>query len=181
MNEIWKDIPGYEGKYQASSLGRIKSLNYKMSGKEGIMSHNFKNDGYLEVCLRNNGKAKTICVHRLVWMAFYGMIPDGMEVNHKNEDKTDNCIFNLNLLTHRQNCIWGTRIKRLSENLKGVLKNRKDTSKWVIQLSKDNEILHFYPSAKEAGRATGLSNANISSCCHGRFRTSGGFIWKFAE
>ena len=113
--EIWKDIVGYEGLYQVSNTGKIKSLNYNHTGREKILKQRLFNRGYLYVGLWKNGKQKYFSVHRLEYEAFYGEIPKGMQVNHINEIKTDNRLENLNLMTPKENTNWGTAIQRRAE------------------------------------------------------------------
>lgn len=174
--EIWKDIPGYEGRYQVSNLGRVKSLNYNKTGIEQIMVvENIR--GYLSLNLSRNGKVKHFRVHRLVWEAFNGPIPEDMQVNHINEDKSDNRLENLNLMTPKENTNWGTGRERMAKTqTNGVL------SKPVIQYDLDGNVVAKYPSAQEAHRQTGLLRSNISNCCRGvnYVKTVGGFIWKYA-
>ena len=190
MKEIWKDIPGWEG-YQASNLGRIKSLGNDQNRKEKILKIGLNSYGYCFVGLCKCGRQYIKIVSRLVYEAFKGPIPEGMQVNHINEVKTDNRLGNLNLMTPKENVNWGTRNKRISEKMK----NKETMSRWVIQLNKDNEILHFYPSVREAERETGINNQHISKCCNGKkilqqknnkqyyytCKTAGGYIWKYAE
>lgn len=99
INEIWKDIPGYEGLYQVSDWGRVKSLNYGRTGKERIMKPILKKE-YYNVSLP---KRKYYRIHRLVVTTFIGPIPPGMVVNHINEDKLDNRLSNLEIVTPAEN------------------------------------------------------------------------------
>ena len=174
--EIWKDIHGYEGKYQVSDLGRVKALNYNKTGKEQIMvQQNIR--GYLHLNLSKNGKVKRFRVHRLVWEAFNGPIPEDMQVNHINEDKSDNRLVNLNLMTPKENSNWGTRTERMVKaQTNGTL------SKPVKQYDLHGNLLAEYPSAQEAHRQTGLFRSNISNCCRGvkSVKTVGGYIWRYA-
>lgn len=105
MEEIWKDIPDYEGLYQISDLGNLKSLNFNRSGKEGKIKQSLSRDGYLKVTLYKNKIAQTKKPHQLVAMAFLNHIPCGYElvVNHKNFIKTDNRLENLEIVTTREN------------------------------------------------------------------------------
>ena len=177
MEEIWKDIPGWEGFYAASNYGRIKSLDRTVDRSNGtsamlngkILKLRLNHNGYYDVCLGRNRYR----VNRLVWKAFNGTIPEGMQVNHINEIRTDNAIWNLSLASPKENSNWGTR----NEKLKGY--DTKRERKWVIKLNTNNEILHFYPSLREAERSTGISNAHISECCRGKIKTAGGYIWKY--
>ena len=176
FREIWKPIPGYEGLYQVSNLGRVKSLNYRHTGKEGILSPGKNTQGYYHVILAKNGKHKIFRVHRLVYEAFNGPIPDGMQINHNDEVKTNNNLENLSLVTCKENINWGTRNERMINNRTG-----ERSPKWVVKLSKNDEILHFYPSANQATRETGIRQSGITDCCRGKSKTSGGFKWKYAE
>lgn len=117
--EIWKDVIEYEGLYQVSNLGRVKSLNYNHSGKERIMKQARDGDGYYCVLLYKSGKRKRFSVHRLVAQAFIGPIPKGLVVNHINECQTDNRLENLEICTIRENSIHGTANARRSASLKG--------------------------------------------------------------
>lgn len=103
--EVWKDVPGYELRYQVSSLGNVKSLNYNNKGKNGLLRQGYDGKGYFNVKLYNDGIGKTIKVHQLVAMAFHNHIPDGHEyvVNHNNLIKADNRAVNLEITTSREN------------------------------------------------------------------------------
>lgn len=174
-NEVWKDIPGYEGLYQVSDLGRVKSRGNDKNRREKILSPGKDRGGYLRVALWKDGKAKRFLVHRLVWESFNGIIPEGYDCNHINEDKTDNRLENLNLMTRKENINWGTHNKRISEKM-----TNGKRSKWVIKLSLNNEILHFYPSTAQVERELGYDQGCISKCCNGKHKTAYGFVWKYA-
>ena len=180
--EEWRDITGYEGLYQISNNGNVKSLgrwvNYKNKGKrwkeEKIMKPSVNEIGYLYVGLCKNRKLKKFKVHRLVYEAFVGDIPNGMYVNHINEIKSDNRLENLNLMTPKENCNYGTRNKRMSEKL----------SKPVLQINKDtNEIIKEFPSTNEVQRQLGYNKGNISQCCNGKpkYNTAYGFKWQYKK
>ena len=109
--EIWKPVVGYEGLYEVSSEGRVRSLNYKRQYRIQVLVQNYSRK-YPYVILCKDGKIKTRLVHLLVWEAFNGTIPKGMQVNHINEIKTDNRLENLNLMTPKENINWGTGIER---------------------------------------------------------------------
>lgn len=176
MIEIWKDIKGYEGLYQVSNLGNVKSLNYNKTKKEKQLTK-LTIMGYIKVGLSKNGKVKVHFVHRLVWEAFNGPIPEGMCVNHINEDKTDNRYpENLNLMTHRENNNWGTRNKRISEKRR----NGKG-SKPVLQYDLEGNFIKEWPNAYEIERQLGFSQANINKCCLEKFKKSHSYIWKYKE
>lgn len=122
MKEIWKDIEGYEGLYQISNLGRVKSLekyvntaiknNTKVKRKEQILKQYNKN-GYLQVTLTHNNKRKYFGVHRLVANAFIPNLNNYPQVNHKDENTLNNCVDNLEWCTAKYNCNYGTRNSRI--------------------------------------------------------------------
>ena len=115
MKEIWKSIKNYEGLYEVSNLGRVKSLNYNKTGKEQILKPAKVKNGYLLVGLCNNKKVKTYHVHRLVAQTFIPNPNDLPQVNHKDEDKENNCIDNLEWCSAEYNMNYGTRNKRIGK------------------------------------------------------------------
>lgn len=182
MEEIWRDIPGFKG-YQASNLGKIRSLDRFVPGKNGStrfvkgyvlkpgLTSYEKGRGYYRV--RLNGKF--YLVHILIWITFKGPIPEGMQVNHINEDKLDNQISNLNLLSPSRNSTWGTRVERV----KSKTTNGK-CSKGVSQFTISGEFVKYYPSQHEAARETGIKQSSISRVCLGKRSQTGGYNWKFS-
>ena len=164
LGEIWKDIPDYEGKYQASNFGRIKSLKF---GKEKILKLRKNNRGYLNVSLSINCIVKTYRVHRLVWSAFHGEIPEGYEINHIDEDKTNNRLDNLELVTRKENINWGTAIQR--------------RSKTVLQYDLEGNLINNWSSTSEIKRELGLNQGFVSACCRGKAKSAYGYIWKYKE
>ncbi len=174
MNEEWKDIPGYEGFYSASNQGRIYSMPRKGS-KGGIRKQTvcLTNGGYSMVKLCKEKKEKTVLVSHLIWETFNGPIPEGYEVNHINENKQDNRLENLNLMTRKENCNWGTRNRRMA----------KAQSKMVEQHTLDGTHICTWFSVRGLERELGYNSAAISSCCNGKkhFKTAYGYIWKYAE
>lgn len=126
MEEIWKDIEGYEGLYQVSNLGNVKSLKYMRTNIPHNLKKHLTPKGYYQVCLQTGSWHKYPLVHRLVYEAFVGKIPEGMQVNHINETKTDNRPENLNLMTPKENVNFGTRNERVSVGRKQYFKTLKD-------------------------------------------------------
>lgn len=174
MKEIWKSIKGYPN-YMVSNMGNVKSLgrlvDRKSKGKrwqeEKILKPKIDNregKGYLFVCLYKNGVKKWYPIHRLVYEAFYGIIPQGMQVNHINEIKSDNRLENLNLMTPKENANWGTRNERVTEKT-----TNGKLSKPVVQMDKTNKIIAEFPSIMEVQRRLGISVSHISKCCKGGF------------
>ena len=183
-NEIWKDIKGFEGLYQVSNLGRVKSLKRFRKGKNGslvpvkekILKPRMLNSGYYIVHLCKNSIQKWYQVHRIVYEAFNGSISEGLQVNHINEVKTDNRLSNLNLMTCKENINYGTGIERRA---KKQIKGKK--SKPVLQFDLNDNFIKEYPSTHQAERETGFSQGNIVNCCKGRCKTAYNYIWKYKE
>ena len=169
-NENWKAISGYEGLYEVSDMGRVKSLNYNHTGKEKILKPKKSHCGYLNVNICKDGHAKSVRIHRLVATAFISN-PNNLEtINHKDEDKTNNTVDNLEWMSQKDNNNYGTHNKRVSESL----------SKQVQMFDKyTGELLATFPSLMEAERVTGIDDGNISKCCLGKIKSAGGYIWKY--
>lgn len=205
MTEIFKNITGYEGKYQISNQGRWKSLNYNRTGKEKITYGNKTKDNYRKVNLSKNGKAKSFGVHYLVAEAFIPVpdhlkhlvgkrYPSGLpmlQVNHKDEDTENNFVWlnedgtvdpeksNLEWCTVKENNNYGTHKEKISKTLSKILINREDLSKTVFQFDKQGNFIKEYPSLAEAQRETGIDRSSIAKCCKGIQKTAKGFLWKF--
>ena len=175
-NEIWKDIAGYEGVYQVSNLGRVRSIRRKTNTICGkILTPILTYQGYERVRLYKNGKSRLFLVHRLVAGAFVVNLDNKPMVNHIDENKRNNCANNLEWCTHIENCYHGTAIKRTKE----ALTNHPKKSKPVEQHTKDGELIGIFPSIREAERSTNIKHRDISFCCQERYKTAGGYIWKY--
>lgn len=163
--EIWKEIDGYEGLYQVSNLGNVKSLKNGRwgTGKERILMAGKHKLGYLFVILFKEGKMKNYKVHRLVAEAFIPNPQKLPEVNHKDEDKSNNRVENLEWCDRKYNCNYGTRTER--------------TSKRVIC----EETGIVYPSLSEVYRQLGFDNSYIGACCKGRYKQAYGYTWRYVE
>ena len=171
------------GLYQVSNLGKVKSLNrtsthskgYIAHYKEKILKQSFERNGYVRVGLSKYGKTKLYYIHVLVAEAFINN-PDNLpEVNHIDEDKTNNCVDNLEWCNHKYNSIHGTRANRISK----ANTNNKKVSKQVLCI----ETGVIYPSAHEAGRQMNLDFSEIARVCRGyrNRKTAGGYHWKFVK
>lgn len=170
MVEEWKDIKGYEGFYQISNLGRVKSLYFN---KEKILKPSSPK-GYLQITLHLRGEVKTKPIHRLVMEAFNPI--DGMnnyDVNHKDENKTNNRIDNLEWMNHKDNCNYGNRNKKISN------KQRNDIKKSIPVLC--IELNQIFGSLREAERQLDIPATNISNACRGIYKTAGGYHWEYCD
>lgn len=178
MEELWKnavyDGVTYEG-YKVSNLGRVKSLNYRNTGKEGVLRATETKIGYLQVTLYKDGKGERFYIHRLVAESFIPNPENKPEVNHIDEDKTNNSIENLKWVWHKDNINHGTRNERVSKaNTNGKL------SKPVLQFTLDGEFIREWPSINECGR-NGFVINGVYRCCRGKKPQYKGFKWEYKK
>ena len=170
MIEIWKDIEGYEDRYQVSNFGNVKSLNYNHTGKERLLKQSVinKKQNYLVVTLYNKvGAKKRYYVHTLVAKAFIPN-PDNLpEVNHKTEDPKRNEAWNLEWCDRLYNSRYGTGSQRSGDA-------RGKTVRCV-------ETGVVYPSVSKAARETKINKTSIRYCASGTQKTAGGYRWEFID
>lgn len=173
--EEWKPVVGYEGLYEVSSSGNVRSVNHVTNGV-CVSSKELKpymSDRYYRVKLYKDGKPKMMMVHRLVAQAFIDNPSKLPQVNHINGDKTNNFASNLE---------WCTASDNQKHAYRTGLKNPEDTVKHtrkkVLQLDMSGNIVREWKSMSEAANELGLQVSNISHCCSGRIRQTGGFKWR---
>ena len=175
MREEWRPLVGYEGNYEVSNRGNMKSLNYNHTGKENIMKPQKNRDGYLIIGLWKDGKAKWYLVHRLVASVFCENPHGYTEVNHLDEDKTNNCADNLEWCSRSYNLTYNDRAKKIGEKNT----NHPKTSKPVIAIDVRTGLILEFASSREAERETGIPHGNIIQCCKGKLNSCGGFYWMY--
>ena len=178
--ECWAWIPGFEGLYQVSTRGRVRSVDRWADGKAGskqfikgkILKPRQIKNGYLQVDLCRNGKARHFLVHRIVLEVWGDGNPENKpQVNHIDERKTNNDVYNLEWSTRKENINWGTGRKRQAAS----------RSKAIQAIDPETGIVvKEFQSGMEAQR-NGFSHANISTCCRGKRRHHKGFAWRFKE
>ena len=191
-NEIWKDIPGYDGYYQISNLGRTKSKERFIITKDGVKRHIKEkivspstSTGYAIIFLYKDGGRKCVKLHKLVAESFLDKTNfkycvgedinsikyDDLEINHIDENKLNNKADNLEWCTSKYNCNYGNRTEI------GHQKSRKK----VNQRDKNGNLIKTWNDRKEASKALGISISNISHACKKRQKTAGGYIWEYAD
>lgn len=202
MEEIWKDIAGYEGLYQVSNLGRVKSLkrvlkynsknqfkSYKQvcEIKEKILKHTKYNTGYDYVSLCKNNIKQNVPVHRLVAEAFISNSHNYPCVNHIDGNKLNNIVSNLEFCTFKHNSQHAYKMGLVKHfygeksPMYGVKGKMHPISKPVYKCDKNGNILEMFETVKAASESIGVKMCNISACCHGMQKTSGGYFWRFAN
>lgn len=165
--EEWKDIVGYEGLYQVSDKGNVRSLNYNKTNKVKELKLVNSKDNYFVVCLHKNGHQKEGKVHRLVAEAFIPNPDNKPQIDHINGNKSDNRVENLRWCTAKENSdnpITKVKMKGIQN---GRQINRKDMSKVVYQYNLEGELINKYPSASEAARQIGCHFDTITKACRG--------------
>lgn len=197
---VWRDIPGYEGKYQVSNTGQVRSLNYRgNTGKTKILKQDTDRDGYKRVRLSKNGKVKRYGVHRLVALTFIPNSNNYPMINHKDENKANNAVWNLEWCTIQYNNNYGTHNEKLSKSLKGknnpmygkkgnnTMYGKKGKehpkSKAVLMFTKEGEFIKRFDSVADANEYLGKGryNTNIYLCAEGTNKIAYGYIFKYEE
>lgn len=191
-NEIWKDIIGYEGLYQISNYGRIKSIERKVkynnsfrNVKEKIRKSFIGNQGYERIELSRDRKNKKYNVHRLVAETFIPNLFNKETVNHKNGIKTDNKVENLEWATRSENELhaYKTGLAKNTEKQRNAVRKycKENYTKPIIQLDLEGNFIKKWKSAVEVMQILKINNKSINNCIKGRSKTAGGYKWIIAE
>lgn len=175
MAERWKPVCGYEGMYEVSDAGRVRSVERCVVCKNGTtkrlsgraIAASTDRNGYLSVLLSKEGNQRRLLVHRMVALAFIPNPNKYAEINHKDECKANNSVANLEWCDRSYNNGYGTL----------PLRKQKRFGKPVRQIL-NGETVAIYPSASAAARATGGTQGGISGCCRGELKASGGYQWE---
>jgi hypothetical protein len=178
-SENWKDVEGYEGLYQVSTLGRVS--------RQGVIRKTQANNvGYNTIDLYKNNKRKTMLIHRLMALAFLPKIPGKNNVNHKNGVRGDNTLSNLEWCTQQENIKHAFDVLGYRNNFQtnhprpslGKFGKDSHTSKPVRQM-KGGDLITLWDSGMDAVRA-GFRSSKITECCQGKRKTHGGYEWQYA-
>lgn len=175
MEEIWKDIPGYEGMYQVSNLGQVRSLNYGRTGKIKLLKQHYDIHGYLKVGLAKHRECKYYFVHRLVAICFIENPLNYPIINHKDENPSNNIVDNLEWCDHKYNINYGSRNEKVAEKL------RKHEEKWraVNCYNLYGKFIKHYKSIIST-KGDGFNPKAVLHCCRGRHQTHHGYRFEYA-
>jgi len=178
MEEVWKDIPNYEGMYQVSNLGNIKNVK---KGKIKIPNKN--KNGYLYIDLWKDNKNKKMTIHRAVAMAFLSNDNDYTDINHKDGNKTNNIVDNLEWCNRSHNLKEAYRLglRKPTRAMLGKKGKLCPNSKKIKQYDKLGNLIKIWNSTMDIERELNIIHNNVSSCCLGRLKTYKGFVWRFND
>lgn len=164
IKEEWRPLVGYSWPYEVSNFGEVRSLNYRKTGKCKKLNQTVVADGYLAVRLKKEKKPMLFRVHRLVASVFIPNPNNYPIVNHKDENKTNNHVDNLEWCTAQHNLTYGNLTQK--------------KSKVVYQYDKNLNLVHIWNSTMDAQR-NGFHNTGVSKCCAGKLKTYKGYIWSY--
>ena len=191
--ETFRPVRGYEGLYEASDYGCVRSLQFKCKKRIKYLKNAKHPTGYERIDLYRDGKYKKLFVHRLVYEAFVGEIPEGYEIDHINTIRDDNRLSNLRCVTRKENHANPITAARNREANRRNAKDpqwreahregtRKARNKHVFQIDKQTgEVIRKWECAADVERELGFNHGSISACCHGKLKSAGGFKWQFAS
>ena len=207
--EIWRDIDGWEGLYQVSNLGRVRSLDGVQYHEEGglmqkkgqiLKCKKNKKTGYVNCFLNRFGRKKTYLVHRLVAKSFQDICGnwfDDCVIDHIDTKRDNNVAYNLRVCTHHENNMNPITRKRYSEMQKGKKKNypvwnkgkklsnlsgaNSPRSRVILQLELDGSVIREWVNTAIAGDTLGISRTSITNCLTGRTKTANKSKWKYKE
>lgn len=200
QQEIWKDVVGYEGKYQVSNYGRVKSLDRIIKYADGrkhihkgkVLIPRLKSNGYTKVGLPNN---PDVTIHQLVAKAFVPNPQCKPEIDHINGVRSDNRSCNLRWVTRSENLLNPICLRRMSDSMKGkkhskemnIAKSKRQfnkprrTSRRVIKFTNDGKYIETFDMIAQAARSVMKGDTHIRMCCNGFRKSAYGFKWKWED
>lgn len=190
MNEIWKPYSGYEGLYEVSNTGKCRSVEHTVTRivnggvrvspyKGKILKKHISKNGYVMISLSKNGKVSHKTLHRMVAETFIPNPNNYRCINHKDENKENNIVENLEWCTNKYNSNWGTNPQRTS-----VRQNNKPSRhRKVSQFTLDGKFVKTFYAASHAQKELGVDASRVISCCRGKKGSfsAGGFKWKYDD
>lgn len=188
MEEIWKDVKGYENLYQISNTGKIKSLeryknnhSKKQLVKEKIRKQIVSKTGYYTCMLNKNGKNKLFKVHRLIAEAFIPNPNNYPIINHKDGNKLNNDISNLEWCNYSHNGKEAYRLGLIKNNTYGIKKYNNSLKIKVNQYDLNGKFIKQWESISDIQKELNYATTNICRCCKGTYKTAYGYIWKYTK
>lgn len=183
MQEIWKDIKNYEGYYQVSNLGNVKSLSRKIGNKyyKSKMLKKSDNRGYLQVQLWKHSNMKWSLIHRLVAEAFIPNPEHKLQVNHIDGNKSNNEVSNLEWVSRSENQLHSYHVLKTKPSMKGRFGKTHVRAVKVNQFDKNGNFIKTWDSIIEASKKVGIPACCITNCAKLRRKSAGNFIWEYVN
>lgn len=188
--EIWKPIKGFEGLYEISNTGLVKSLRREVPNnggisivKEKILKPQKEKNGYLRIGLNKRNKKYMFLIHRLIAESFIPNVNNYAEINHKDGNKSNNNVDNLEWCSRSYNIkhSYINKLRNTDINRKNAKKMIEKNKRKVVQKDLNGNMINIFDSIKEAGELTNIDKTNICSVCKhkGYYKTAGGYIWEY--
>lgn len=188
--EIWKPIKGFEGLYEISNTGLVKSLRREVPNnggisivKEKILKPQKEKNGYLRIGLNKRNKKYMFLIHRLVAESFISNVNNYAEINHKDGNKSNNNVDNLEWCSRSYNIkhSYINKLRNTDINRKNAKKMIEKNKRKVVQKDLNGNMINIFDSIKEAGELTNIDKTSICSVCKhkGYYKTAGGYIWEY--
>lgn len=177
--EIWRDIPGWEGLYQVSTYGNVASLNYNHTGMRRLRIPRVGKGGYLYLDLHKNGVTKTMKIHRLVAITFIPNPNNLPQINHKDENKLNNNVENLEWCDASYNNRYGSRPRKVLDAYKRNGSSKAERP--VVKIDNYGTIIEEYISISDAARKNGVRRETLRDCVLGRQHTCCGYVWRYKQ
>lgn len=172
--EEWRDIDGYDGRYMVSNLGKIMSLNFNGTHKHKELLGRKTRGGYRQVVLYTNGKRKAFYIHVLVAKTFIPNPNNLPEVNHKDGNKENNTVNNLEWVTSKENSLHAVKTGLRHVPKSGQHYRAVKTAQFDI----DGNLIKIWNSMSDPNKIFGYSTQNIEKCCSGKIHSAYGYIWR---
>lgn len=181
MNEIWKDIPGYDGLYKISNLGNIQSIQFNHSNMTKPLKF-YDKSGYNRVTLYNKNGHRKVLIHRIVATVFIPNPSNKPIVNHKDGNKLNNCVDNLEWVTHKENvnhAINNNLRPKINCKCPRYTGKENPQSKPLLQLTMDGKVVKEWENSVIASKELNYSFASIRRCARGERNTYKGYKWAY--
>lgn len=178
MVEVWKPVKDYEGIYEISNIGRVRSKHKHTKSKDGIIKERKTRNGYCHVELWKNGTGVDRYIHRLVALAFIPNPNNLPEINHKDENPSNNCVDNLEWCDRTYNNNYGNHYKKMVETRGDKYVGANACHRRRVMCVETGEI---FETIRSASRIINVNQAHISNCCRGKRNKCGGYHWKYID
>lgn len=179
--EIWAPVKGFEGRYEVSTLGRVRSLSYNGTGLVKVLKPSGDTHGYTKFSLCKDGRRYMKKTHRLVAEAFLEKPKNKECVDHINGIRSDNACENLRWCSHKENLNYPLFKLKAAVAKIGMINELCHNSRRLIQKTMDGTVIKEWPSAMEVQRTLGFGQPSITNCCNGKKQSAYGYKWEWID